>query len=333
MVLHTVILEFLALKSDPARKAYLASLSKLAEYLSEIGWKGSFMSKVKRMTHRDAVRFSTWLRNYPAPDGERLADATFSQRLHLLRRLFRYLVAVDVVKRNVFDAVLAEIPKRQRRAKRPTRLIQADKVIEMLSLPDRDTKAGRRDFCLLSILFGGGLRISEARGLNCGDIGATTNGTLYLTLTKTKNGETQRQSLPSWAWEGFTQLVAQRSGEGATNSDPLFVFYSVDGRARDRLSVETLRRLYKRYTAAVGLGSIPPHSARATAATLLKSNGVEDRDVAAFLRHTSTAMVETYDKRVRSPDTNAGLTIEYTVKKKRRSSVWTREQWSWCLQC
>jgi integrase len=311
-----ILEEFISLKSEPAQKAYRNSLKKLAEFLGEADLNRKFLEKIRRMTHSDAVRFSTWLRNYPAPDGQRIADATFSQRLHLLRRIFRYLVATEVVERNVFDAVLAEIPKRQRRQKRPTRLIPADKVVEILNMPDRRTKAGRRDFCMLSILFGGGLRISEACALNCGDIGVTTNGTLYLLLSKTKNGETQRQSLPEWAWEGFTELVAQRSGEGATNDDPLFVFYSVDGGQRDRLAVETLRRMFKRYTTAAGLGSVPPHSARATAATLLKSNGFQDRDVAAFLRHTSTSMVETYDKRIRTPETNCGLTIEYTATTK-----------------
>jgi integrase len=317
MKAKTILENFFSVKTSASASAYRQSLLKLAEYLGFENISEAFLARIKRMKGPEAMQFAIWLRRYPAPDGGVLADATYSQRLHLLRRLFRYFVGMGLIKRNIFDAVLAEIPKRQRRQKRPTRLIPALKVVEMLEMPDRRTKEGRRDYCLLSILFGGGLRISEAHGLNVGDVGVTTNGTLYLLLKRTKNGETQRQSLPAWAWEGFTALVSQRSGEGAGNNDPLFAFYSVDERHRGRLSIETMRRLYKRYTLAAGLGAIPPHSARATAATLLLDNGFEDRDVAAFLRHSSTLMVATYDKRVRSPQTNCGLSIDYKEKKKR----------------
>lgn len=314
MSTNTIILNFLSVKSKPTAQAYMQSLVKLAEFLGCEMTSDEFLRRIEAMKGADAMEFAMWLRTYPAPDGDVIADATFSQRLHLLRRLFRYLVGMNMIERNVFDAVLAEIPKRQRRQKRPTKLIPTEKVTEMLALPNRHTRVGRRDFCLLALLFGGGLRVSEVCNLNCGDVGASANGTLFLLLQKTKNGETQRQSLPAWAVEAFAVLVSQRAGEGASNDDPLFCFYAKSGRARGRLSVETMRRLYKRYTEKVGLGKIPPHSARATAATLLKTMGFEDRDVAEFLRHSGVAMVKTYDKRIRSPETNAGLCLQYNKK-------------------
>lgn len=303
--------DFLALKGEKSANAYRQSLLKLAEFLHFDCMTPAFFRKLRQLKAHDAIRFANWLRRYPAPDGGVLADATFSQRLHLLRRLFRFFMAVEMVERNPFDAVLMDIPKRQKRQKRPTKLISTDKVIEMLEQPDRRTKAGKRDRCMLALMFGGGLRVSEVYGLNVGDVGVTTNGTLFLLLRQTKNGSTQRQSLPEWAWEAFSELVSQRAGDGAGNDDPLFPFYTVEGEARGRLSIETMRRTFKRYAKEVGIWGVAPHAARATAATLLKSEGVEDRDVAAFLRHTSTSMVETYDKRVRSPETNPGIGIKY----------------------
>lgn len=309
-----VVEDFLAMKGEAAANAYRQSLLKLAEFLQEEGITERFLRKLGRLKATDAIKFGNWLRRYPAPDGEVLSDATFSQRLYLLRRIFRFFVAVELADRNPFDAVLLDIPKRQKRQKRPTKLISTEKVMEMLNKPSRRTKVGKRDRCMLALMFGGGLRISEVHGLNVGDVGVTTNGTMFLLLRQTKNGATQRQSLPEWAWEAFTELVSQRAGDGAGNDAPLFPFYSLEGVARGRLSKETMRRRFKRFAREVGIGPVSPHAARATAATLLKSQGIEDRDVAAFLRHTSTTMVETYDKRVRSPETNPGIKIVYVKK-------------------
>lgn len=307
----TTITEYVNLKTEPTRKSYLAALGLLAQFLGAEPRSDILFEKMTQMKGSDAARFYTFMRGYVINNGRALSDASVSQRLHLIRKLFRYLVAIEEVTRNPFDAVHYEIPKRQRRQIRPTKLVPFGMIEKILSLCDTSTKKGTRDYCLLGALFGGGLRRSEAFHLNVGDIKVTSKGTLYLSLNHTKNGSNQEQSLPPWAAEAFTRLVSQRYGDGATNEDPLFIFYAKDGRPRERLSDATIYRTYKRYLAKVGLKDYAPHSARATAATWLKTEGVEDRDVAAFLRHTTVQMVQTYDKRLRSPETNAGLKINF----------------------
>lgn len=310
---------FLGVKTPQTQKAYRQALDCLARFFNTHAGSKAFCQALCQIDAVKAARFYGWLRDQPSIYGGKLADATISQRMHLIRKLFRYLIAVGEIKANPFDALNDELPKRARRQKRPTRLIPFDAISRILSLPDRRTKIGKRDFCLLALLFGGGLRRSEVQKLNVGDVVVSAQGALCLLLRETKNGATQQQSLPDWAAEAFTDLVSQRSGEGATNDDPLLVFYSQDGQARGRIAVETVRRIYQRHTEAVGLGKVSPHSARATAATWLKSQGYEDRDVASFLRHTTTGMVEVYDKRSRTPDSNPGRLIDfgqYSSKKK-----------------
>lgn len=302
---------FLGVKTPQTQKAYGQALECLARFLKVEQGSARFEKALAKVDATTAAKFYRWLRESPSCYGGKLADATISQRMHLIRKLFRYLVAVGAAKVNPFDALHDELPKRARRQKRPTKLIPFDAIGRILSLPDRRTKVGKRDFCILALLFGGGLRRSEVQKLNVGDVVISAQGALCLLLRETKNGATQQQSLPDWAAEAFTQLVSQRSGEGATNDDPLLVFYSTEGTPRGRLAVETVRRIYQRHTEAVGLGKVSPHSARATAATWLKSKGYEDRDVAAFLRHTTTNMVEVYDKRSRTPDSNPGLSLEF----------------------
>ncbi|CAB4220280.1 XerC Integrase [uncultured Caudovirales phage] len=315
-----IVKALISLKTSATQKAYIAALSRLAQYFNCGNFSPELFEKMREMEASTACLFYTWLRSQPAPDGGKLSDATVSQRFHILRRIFRYLVAMGCLKINVFDAVHDELPKRQRKQKRPTKLIPFEAIERILDIPDRRSKIGKRDYCLLCLLFGGGLRRSEAQSLNVGDVAVTPNGTLYLILQHTKNGAVQNQSLPSWAAEAFTDLVSQRVGEGAQSNDALLPFYSQNGIHRGRLSTESIRRIYQKYTEQVGLGKVSPHSARATAATYLKSQGIQDRDVAAFLRHTTTAMVEVYDKRVMTPETNPGVGIVYSTKKIRSSS-------------
>lgn len=76
------------------------------------------------------------------------------------------------------------------------------------------------------------------------------------------------------------------------------------------MTVSMCYRLYKHYLGRFGLDAAP-HSARSTSATYLKSLGYQDRDVARFLRHSSTAMVQVYDKRRLGIEENPGKTLKY----------------------
>lgn len=304
---------FVAMKTPQTRRAYLAAVARLAEFFETTERSIEFCERIQQMGATHAAAFSVWLRTRTTKNGQCLADATISQRIHLLRRLFRFLVAVEAIPRNSFDAIIDDLPRRQRRQKRPTKLIPRDAIAKMLQMPDRRTRDGVRDYCLLSLLFGGGLRRSEAYHLNVDDVVISQKGTLSLIIKHAKAGSVQTQSLPEWAAEAFSQLVSQRIGEGAQPGHPLFVFYHVNGFVRGRISVETIRRIYQRYTEQVGLGKVSPHSARASAATYLLEEGCSEISVANFLRHCDEQQVRIYDKRARTAETNPGLRLRYTL--------------------
>lgn len=169
---------------------------------------------------------------------------------------------------------------------------------------------GVRDRAILALLFGLGLRRSEVRKITLRDITVSPAGILHIVLRDTKAGKTQEQPIPDWAWEPISELSQQRMRDGATETDPLCTDY-YRGLANHRpLSDSSIARLYKRYLRKLGIDAAP-HSARATAATLLKSNGVDDRDVALFLRHSTTRMVQVYDKRSNDLARNPGRKILY----------------------
>ena len=57
---------------------------------------------------------------------------------------------------------------------------------EILRLPDKRTRLGRRDAALLAILVGGALRIGEAVRLRVQDVERGPNGALLLTVKTSK---------------------------------------------------------------------------------------------------------------------------------------------------
>lgn len=308
----TSIHELIACKSYNTQKAYNKTLDILAEYFDVKRDSYAFEKAVVELSVFDGTRFITWLRKRGTETtGQPISDNTLALRIDILRRIFRHLIDIGIRRGNPFAIVKDIVPMRQRVQVRPTKLIPFDAVPKIVGAPDGATKNGIRDKAILSLLFGGGLRRNEVLKLNMRDIETTPDGVPYLILRATKAGRNQQQSLPQWAWTALDAHLKQRDEDGAKLSEPMFCFYYNDGGARGRISDTTLKRLYKRYTAEAGIVGAAPHSARATAATALKVQGYEDREVASFLRHSTENMVRVYDKRARGPAKNPGRNLMY----------------------
>lgn len=304
---------FISLKAFRTQQAYRQALEMLAGFMSVKVESYAFEKALVQFTPLQASRFTTWMKHRRMKNGQRYADASVALRLAVLQSTFRHLTDLGVRAGNPFALLRGSIPLRQRVQKRPTKLIPFDAVQRILDAPERKGKEGIRDRALLGILFGGGLRRSEALKLNMNDIGQTTDGVPFLILRATKGGQNQQQSLPKWAWVRLLMYLEQRDQDGATHSDPLFVFYYKNGAVRGRLSDSSIIRIFRKHTHKAGIAGAGCHSARATAVTMLKELGYEDRDCAEFLRHSTTQMVQVYDKRGRGPSRNPGRSLEYRV--------------------
>lgn len=302
-------------KALNSQRSYHTALEILAEFLGVKRNSYRFEQELLDFTPLKAGKFIRWLKNRKGGDGRRIADTTVAQRTAILRRVFRHLIDIGARTGNPIGVVSDVMPMRQRVQKRPTKLIPFDAVQKILDAPDPSTKEGIRDRALLALLFGGGLRRSEALKLNVGDISEGNDGVPFLVLRATKAGQNQTQSLPAWAWQRVLKYLEQRDDDGSAPQSPLFVFYYKTGQVGRRMAESTLARTYKRYAASVGVEGAAPHSARATAVTRLKEMGYEDRDVANFLRHSTETMVRVYDKRGRGPARNPGRMLEYPRSK------------------
>lgn len=244
------------------------------------------------------------------------SNATIAKKFAALRRLYRMLLASNLgVRENPFDVDKVPPPSAKSGQKRPTEMVAFDMVKKVLNAPPPTSGKGVRDRALLAVLFGGGLRRSEAAGLRIGDVRKTAKGTVFLRLRATKGKKDSDQPLPSWAVKYVKDLIGQRVQEKGGAGDYLFISYRGRGGlipTPHPLSHNGIYRLFKEYCKKAGAGDfLTPHSARATAITRLLDSGVPHREVQEFSRHSSVQMVEVYDKRRIGVDENVGRELEY----------------------
>ncbi|MEU7611844.1 tyrosine recombinase XerC [Micromonospora sp. NPDC049204] len=144
-----------------------------------------------------------------------------------------------------------------------------------------------RDRVLLELLYATGVRVSEACGLDVGDVdhsrrvirvfgkGGRERAVPY--------GVPAQRALDDWLRRGRPALVGARSG------DALLL-----GAKGGRLNPTTARQIVGAYAEAVGLPRTSPHGLRHSAATHLLEGGADLRAVQELLGHSSLASTQIY---------------------------------------
>lgn len=334
---------FLDLKSENTQKTYLGIINEWCEFLGAEAGSSSAATLISTATDMHAVAYRNWLLKRPgqkprystsasttahvAKAGKKyssradglqstLSNSTIAKKFAALRRIYRMLIAAELVTSvNPFDVDRVPPPAAKSGQKRPTEMLDFKLVKKVFEQPDLSTLKGLRDLCILQVLFGGGLRRSELINLRLGDVRKTSAGTAFLYLRATKAKKDAEHAIPGWVADNLKVLVERRKTVGAQAGDPVFVsFRGQAGRGETNLpmSASGVYRLFKRYCDLAGAGSfVSPHSARATAITRLLAQGVNHRDVQEFSRHASVQMVEVYDKRRLSVDQSPAKGLSY----------------------
>ncbi|WBB82376.1 tyrosine-type recombinase/integrase [Micromonospora sp. WMMD882] len=150
-----------------------------------------------------------------------------------------------------------------------------------------DEAALLRDQALLEILYATGVRVSEACGLDLGDVDHARR--LIRVLGKGARersvpyGLPAQQAVDAWLRRGRPALTGPRSG-GAL----------LLGARGGRLNPTTARQIVARYAETVGLPRTSPHGLRHSAATHLLEGGADLRAVQEILGHSSLASTQLY---------------------------------------
>ncbi|TQJ20897.1 integrase/recombinase XerC [Micromonospora sp. A202] len=144
-----------------------------------------------------------------------------------------------------------------------------------------------RDRVLLELLYATGVRVSEACGLDVGDV---DHGRRVIRVfgkggreRAVPYGVPAQRALDEWLRRGRPALVGARSG------DALLL-----GARGGRLNPTTARQIVGAYAEAAGLPRTSPHGLRHSAATHLLEGGADLRAVQELLGHASLASTQIY---------------------------------------
>ena len=255
--------------SEATLRAYTSDLRQLDRWLAAGG-----------LAPQDADELS--LRRFAAHLGTlRYAPATAARKLSAARGAYAFMLDRSLVDRN--PAALVPGPRKTR--KLPATLSEPE-VERLLDRPVTSDPRRLRDRALLELLYGCGLRASEACGLRTADVNADEG---FVRVTG-KGGKERIVPLGGAAADALGRYLREgRPRLGPAAGDRVFV--SVRGRP---LGPTDVRRALRRELAAAGLAQRSPHALRHTFATHLLEHGADLRSIQELLGHASVGTTQVY---------------------------------------
>jgi integrase/recombinase XerC len=226
--------------------------------------------------------------------------ATIGKKLSALRSFFRFLQRRGVVVGNPAAAIRG--PKKKRPLPRALDVDETFRLIEAPAAGPRPTVRRRgatesvraemlvvRDQALFEVLYGAGLRVSEACALDDGDLEHDRYGTWTVTVARGKGGKRRIVPLGDAAARAITAWQAVRPAAAAPT-----LFINATG---TRLTPRSVQRLTRAWAIAAGVTSpATPHGFRHSFATHLLDGGVDLRSIQELLGHASLSSTQVYTK-------------------------------------
>lgn len=217
-----------------------------------------------------------------------LAPPSLKLELSALKSFYKFLRKRAAIENDAITAMRG--PRMKERLPRPVSAADAEALIEKAKItkpsPQAEPWEQARDAALFTLLYGAGLRISEALSLRWAD--APLGEALRITG---KGGKTRAVPVIPTAREAVDAYIAA-CPYGGEADDPLF--FSNRGKP---LSATLAQRTMRSLRGALGLpDSATPHALRHAFATQLLAAGGDLRAIQELLGHASLAATQRYTK-------------------------------------
>ena len=155
----------------------------------------------------------------------------------------------------------------------------------IIASPDQSKPCGRRDHALLLFLTRTGARVSEAVGLNVGDLTLDWPSQVLL------RGKGSKQRILPLAKNTAAVLRAHIEGCRIASQPQTPVFVNARGQRLSRFGVSYILRqavsITNKTASIVGTGSISPHTLRHSLAMGMLQSGVDPTTIQSWLGHAS----------------------------------------------
>lgn len=217
-----------------------------------------------------------------------LSRASTARAVSTLRNFFNYLDRHELVHNGAIKSI--KTPKLPRAVPKPLSAAEAKEALASFGEMHDTPWLADRDIALMTLLYGCGLRISEALNLNVADVAGlgVEDGSDVLVITGKGNKQRMVPVLP---------VVSEAIGYylkscpfGLRKADPLFV-----GARGKRLNPGVVQRQMRRVRALLGLAeTATPHALRHSFATHLLAGGGDLRTIQELLGHASLSTTQRY---------------------------------------
>jgi site-specific recombinase XerD len=247
---------------------YQADLAHLAAYLAE---RTIALAALTRATFRSYLASMM---------DAGVAQGSIVRRVSTARSFYRWLRLQGTISTDPLANV--SLPKKPRRLPRALTL---DDITSLIAAADGDTRTAIRDRALLEVLYGAGVRVSEAAALDVAHCDLDE-----MTLRVRGKGNKERLVVigdpARAAIEGYLRL----RGRSVRGGGPLFA-----NRGGGRMSQRAIQIIVRKYALKAGIDArVHPHLLRHTFATHLLDGGAELRVVQELMGHASANTTQIY---------------------------------------
>lgn len=214
-----------------------------------------------------------------------LKPTSINRKLSSIRNFYRFLITQEVVKSNPFDAI--ETIKTE---KKLPNYLYLDDLETLFNSIDQSTPLGVRNYCLLELLYGTGIRVSELCNIKLHDIDFYNNNILI-----TGKGNKQRYvPIHESLREVLITYLNFARNELLKDSDEIVDNLFVNHRGGP-LTSRGVRDILKNLVNETGLNvKISPHVLRHSFATHMLDYGADLRSVQKLLGHENLSTTQIY---------------------------------------
>ena len=264
--------------SDNTLISYKHDVKSFIEFISTHTGSEVSIKYLNDMKISDFRSFLSYLRN------KDISSTSIARIISSLKSFFNYLLNINLIESTVVQSL--RTPKQKKSLPRPISSELAIETIKHAQDMEKEKWIGMRNKSILMLLYGCGLRISEALNLNFEDI----NENDYL-IIKGKGNKERMVPLMDYVKNDIENYMHE-CPKNFMKDDPLFV-----GKRLDRLSPRIIQYVLEKIRHNLSLPeTATPHALRHSFATHLLNSGGDLRTIQELLGHSSLSTTQKYTK-------------------------------------
>jgi integrase len=217
-----------------------------------------------------------------------LAPSTVNVRLAAMRKLVEEAERNGILGREE-AARLADVPNVRQQGTRLGNWLTREQAKELLTVPDRSTLKGKRDYVALALLVGCALRRRELANLEIDEI-QIREGRWVIADLRGKGGRVRTVAVPLWVKYGINAWLSA----AAIEDGRLLRRIRKGGEVGAELSDWAVWSIVEQSAKAIGIERFGAHDLRRTCAKLCRKAGGDLEQIKFLLGHSSIQTTERY---------------------------------------